>query len=204
MRPFARMLALALLGFATTCAEPPPISPRVLQDDLQRWVDGGFPSLSLALATSCGVVWTGAAGDARLIGRRRVSTAALYGIGSITKTFVAVTVLQLVEEGKLRLDETPAQILGPAAVRDVPNATTTTLAQLLNHTSGIPSWEESPRWIRDARGASYVLTAIGRKATIWRMSAARARSDRPVLFITTRTPTTHFLGSSWRRSPATA
>jgi D-alanyl-D-alanine carboxypeptidase len=35
----------------------------------------------------------------------------------------------------------------------IANAGTATLAQLMNHTSGIPSWEDDPRWLRDARGA---------------------------------------------------
>jgi D-alanyl-D-alanine carboxypeptidase len=64
-------------------------------------------------------------------------------------------VLQLVEEGKLRLDQTPADILDGATLRDIPNATTATLAQMMSHSSGIPSWEEDPRWIRDARGDGY-------------------------------------------------
>jgi D-alanyl-D-alanine carboxypeptidase len=68
---------------------------------------------------------------------------------------VAVVILQLAEEGKLRLDQTPADILDRATVRDIPNATTATLAQLMNHTSGIPSWEEDPRWIHEARGDAY-------------------------------------------------
>lgn len=146
---------LTLAGLATTCAQRPKVTPRFPHEDLQHWVDGGFPSLSVALANSCGLIWTGFAGNADLGARRRASSNDLYGIGSITKTFVAVVILQLVEERKLRLDETPAEILGQASVRDVPNAATATLAQLMNHTSGIPSWEEVPRWVREARGASY-------------------------------------------------
>lgn len=34
----------------------------------------------------------------------------------------------------------------------VPNAATATIAQLLNHTGGVPSWEDDPAWIRDGRG----------------------------------------------------
>lgn len=156
MRVLLLILALTALGaFTTPCAEPPQITQRVLKDDLQHWVDGGFPSLSVALATYCGVVWTGAAGYADVATRKPASPHNIYGIGSITKTFVAVVVLQLVEEHKLRLNDTPAAILGRSSVKDIPNTATATIAELMNHTSGIPSWEDSPRWIHEARGVSY-------------------------------------------------
>ena len=55
----------------------------------------------------------------------------LFGFGSITKTFVAAIVLQLVEEGKLGLGDT----LGKW-IEEYPNIDTNiTVHQLLNHTS---------------------------------------------------------------------
>lgn len=132
-----------------------PVTNEVLKDALRQRVEAGMPSVSAAIATRCGVVWTGAAGEADIATHRPASASDLYGIGSITKTFVAVVVLQLVEEGKLRLDQTPAGILGQAVTQDIANAKTATLAQLMNHTSGIPSWEDAPRWIHDGRGDAY-------------------------------------------------
>jgi D-alanyl-D-alanine carboxypeptidase len=123
----------------------------VLHDDLQRWVTGGFPSLSVAVATSCGVVWSEAAGEADMTRHVPASTSSLYGIGSITKPFVAVVILQLADEGRLRLNQTPADILDRTTVWGVPNAMTATLAELMNHTSGIPSWEEDEHWLHQAR-----------------------------------------------------
>ena len=60
--------------------------------------------------------------------------------GSIGKTFVAATTLQLVGEGKLNLDEKIEKWLGSEVwfVR-LPNAKDITLRMLLNHTSGIPN-----------------------------------------------------------------
>jgi D-alanyl-D-alanine carboxypeptidase len=55
-----------------------------------------------------------------------------YGIGSVTKTFVAATALQLVDEGKLSLDE-PVEAWLP----ELPHADQITLAMLLGHTSGL-------------------------------------------------------------------
>jgi D-alanyl-D-alanine carboxypeptidase len=62
-----------------------------------------------------------------------------------------VVILQLAEEGRLSLDSTAASYLGPA-VAGIPNADRATLTQLLNHTGGVPSWEDDPVWIREGRG----------------------------------------------------
>ncbi len=56
-----------------------------------------------------------------------------WRIASISKTFLAVTVLRLVDQGALRLDDTVEQWL-PGVV---PNGANITVRQLLNHTSGL-------------------------------------------------------------------
>jgi D-alanyl-D-alanine carboxypeptidase len=105
------------------------------------------------------LAWTGTAGLASLQDAEPVTADKLFGIGSITKTFVAVVILQLVEEGLLNLEDSPADIL-KASVTDIANVKDATIAQLLNHTSGIPSWEDDPTWIRDGRGANLEVDRI--------------------------------------------
>ena len=68
-------------------------------------------------------------------GRRRE-----FRVGSITKTFVATIVLQLVGEGRLRLDEPVAKRL-PGLLA---NGGHITVRQLLNHTSGLPDYTQNP------------------------------------------------------------
>ncbi|HQR32519.1 MAG TPA: serine hydrolase domain-containing protein [Blastocatellia bacterium] len=59
--------------------------------------------------------------------------------GSIGKTYVSAVTLQLVEEGKLELDDKIEKWLGKEPWFDrLPNARTITLRMLMNHTSGIP------------------------------------------------------------------
>ncbi len=59
--------------------------------------------------------------------------------GSIGKTFVAATALQLIQEGKLELDAKVSSLLGHNDwYAQVPNAETMTVRQLLNHSSGVP------------------------------------------------------------------
>ena len=56
-----------------------------------------------------------------------------FRVGSVTKTFVATVVLQLVAEGKLGLDDTVESRLP----RTIPNGKWITVRQLLNMTSGL-------------------------------------------------------------------
>ncbi|WP_372405449.1 serine hydrolase domain-containing protein [Streptomyces luteireticuli] len=63
-------------------------------------------------------------------------------IGSVTKTFTAVVVLQLVGEGRIRLDE-PVETYLPNLVRGKGiDGNRITVRQLLRHTSGLPDYED--------------------------------------------------------------
>jgi D-alanyl-D-alanine carboxypeptidase len=139
----ALLVAVALVAFPSI----------VLRPALAHWRAGGYPSLSVAIANECGVVWSSAAGLADLRTGREAHATDLYGVGSITKTFVAVVALQLVDEGRLDLARPATDYVPRLREMHIANAETATLAQLMNHTSGIPSWEDDPRWLREARGA---------------------------------------------------
>ena len=69
-----------------------------------------------------------------------------FRIGSITKQFTAVVVLQLVAEGKLKLDEKLVTYL-PDYRKDT--GSRVTLHHLLNHTSGIPSYTGLPGFMQN-------------------------------------------------------
>ncbi len=79
--------------------------------------------------------WVGGSGVAERASGQPVDPAGWFRAGSITKTFTAVVVLQLVAEGRLRLDEPVTQWL-PVVPEDV------TLRQLLNHTSGLHNYTD--------------------------------------------------------------
>lgn len=66
-----------------------------------------------------------------------------YRIGSITKTMTATVILQLVEEGKVSLDD-PISTYRP----DVPNGDHITIAHLLDMRSGLPGYTENHEFQR--------------------------------------------------------
>lgn len=80
-----------------------------------------------------------ASGSILLNETKPVSADNVYGVGSISKTFVATTLLQLQEEGRLKLDE-PIGGFFPKYLR----WKNRTIRELLNMSSGIPNFTESP------------------------------------------------------------
>ncbi|BCJ61957.1 D-alanyl-D-alanine carboxypeptidase [Micromonospora endophytica] len=82
--------------------------------------------------------WRDAAGQAFLTKPQPMKPEMRHRIGSITKTFIATTVLQLVDEGRLGLDD-PIGTWLPDLVPGEPGAQVT-VRMLLNHTSGIGNY----------------------------------------------------------------
>ena len=125
---------------------------RILQDALVVGIAIGIPGISVAIGVGDSIAWAGTAGYNDILRRTPVRIDDRFGVGSITKTFVATVILQLVDEGRLDLDKTPQDYLDLEIIRAVPNTGTATLRHLLNHQSGIPTWEFQKDWIRKGRG----------------------------------------------------
>ena len=87
-------------------------------------------------------MWRGVSADAVLGATRPVPATGRFRAGSITKTFAATVALQLVDEGRLRLDGTCEKRLPGVVVRDGHRIT---LRQLLNHASGCTTTGERCR-----------------------------------------------------------
>lgn len=110
-------------------------------DELQAALDAvhraGVPGV-FAEARDGEQIWRGAAGVADLTTGRPVTADMRHRVGSITKTFTAAAVLQLVEAGEIGLD-TP---IGHYLPRLVPGerGAAITVAMLINHTSGLAEY----------------------------------------------------------------
>ena len=103
------------------------------------------PGISVAIRTADGHVWLGTSGARQLSPRRAVTDDTVFSIASITKTFVTAVVLQLVDEGKLSLDDRLSEFMP-----DFPDAKAITIRQLLQHRSGVFNYFESARYARQA------------------------------------------------------
>jgi D-alanyl-D-alanine carboxypeptidase len=105
--------------------------------------DGPIAGLSVAVVRGSDTLVMKGYGYADLEHDVAATAHTVYRIGSITKEFTAAAVMQLVEQGRIGLDDSLAKHLPdvPAAWRPV------TIRQLLNHTSGIRSYTSAgPKW----------------------------------------------------------
>jgi D-alanyl-D-alanine carboxypeptidase len=91
---------------------------------LDEWVGQGWASSALLTVEDANGKEADAAGEAEVGG--------YFRIGSATKTFVATVVLQLVDEGRVGLDDHVDRY-----VTGVPKGDRMTVRQVLNHTSGL-------------------------------------------------------------------
>jgi D-alanyl-D-alanine carboxypeptidase len=105
-----------------------------------------FPGARLTLRDPSGESFTITAGVADPGKGSPVEVDTPWNIGSTTKTFVAVVVLQLAQEGKLDLDATVERYLP-----DLPAVAPITVRQLLQHTGGLNEYLHTDTVDRDAR-----------------------------------------------------
>lgn len=82
-------------------------------------------------------MWVGASGKADLYNSVDMKPCNISRVGSTVKMFTAVTVLKLIEEGKLNLDDKISSYLQGDLIDKIENADKATIRQLLQHSSGI-------------------------------------------------------------------
>ncbi|WP_369203567.1 serine hydrolase domain-containing protein [Streptomyces sp. PU-14G] len=128
------------------CDELLPATRRALSHRLATaQSQGRAPTMTAAVARGGELVWAGARTG---VEEDRPDEDVQYRIGSITKTFTAVLVMRLRDEGVLDLSDPLERHLPDTGVGQV------TLAQLLSHTGGLaaetpgPWWERSPATLR--------------------------------------------------------
>lgn len=136
------LLSLTLVPGPASAASPAttPTARTTLNDALNDVVAAGVPGIIVRVQDPHRAARRYTAGVDDLATGSALRPNAQFRIGSITKTFVATIVLQLVGEGRLRLDEPVAQRL-PRLLR---NGARITVRQLLNHTSGLPDYANDP------------------------------------------------------------
>ena len=103
---------------------------------LEKMVSTRLPGLAFALIEEGRVVHQRGMGFTNLNRRNAPTEKTMFGIGSVTKVFTALAVMQLREQGKLGLDDPVGDYLGiPLLARDEPIL----IRHFLSHSSGIPA-----------------------------------------------------------------
>ncbi len=96
----------------------------------------GIPSIAVALVDDQQIVWAQGFGDADPDHNLAATGSTVYRVGSVSKLFTDIGIMQLVERGKLRLDA-PVQTYIPDFHPQNPFAKPITLRELMSHRSGL-------------------------------------------------------------------
>jgi D-alanyl-D-alanine carboxypeptidase len=132
--PILIALLVAALALPAAASSFTPAQRTAMQQAIEAEMqEAGYPGIVAGLWVPGRGSFVSATGLAVRRGRVPMRTRDVFRVGSVTKTFTATVVLQLVERGELRLvDRLDRYVKGIPAGRRI------TIRQLLNHTSGIP------------------------------------------------------------------
>jgi len=118
----------------------PPSQARPLQAalDVAR-EETAAPGVAAAIVLDGTLVWEGASGRMERSTPRSVDTETLFVLASLSKPVTAAMVMYLRDHGRLTLDDPLSK-----TIPTLPNASRITIRMLLNHTSGLGDYEDSP------------------------------------------------------------
>src|SRR6266403_2085614 len=140
----AAILLIASSSTAQQKAEPQ--HPKTLQELQQAMKEvlnkEHVPGAGVALVANGAVLWCGGIGDADITTKRPVSCDTEFRVGSISKTFVALALLKLQEEGKINLYARLQDVAPEIPFKNRWEAThPVRIVNLLEHTAGFDDME---------------------------------------------------------------
>jgi CubicO group peptidase (beta-lactamase class C family) len=147
MRPvkldkIARAIAVMILAVSAGCASGPPGKSasfnRKIDDLFAEWSKPDSPGCALAVIKEGKVIYERGYGCANLEYGTPITASSVFNIASVSKQFTAMSVLLLVQQGKLSLDDDIRKY-----VSEVPDfGRVITVRHLVHHTSGLRDFEE--------------------------------------------------------------
>ena len=152
--PLALLGALLISPALAGQTRPDPASDPDVQGAIRlfsAWMEGqiayrGLPGVAVGVVADQDLVWSTGYGYADVAAKRPMTAETKFRMAAHSKLFTATAIMQLREEGKLRLDDPVVKYLPwfrikPAAPDDPP----ITIEQLLTHRSGMPR-EAGDHW----------------------------------------------------------
>lgn len=179
LRRLVPVLLATLVGAAPAAAQTADTG---LRDTLEArsaafFTSSRTPGLAVGVWKDGRVIYARGFGIAVDSTRQPVTPQTVFHMASITKTFVAIAVMQLVEQGKVRLDDPVVKHVPYFALKDS-SYRRITVRQLLSHTAGMPDvtdygWDKPQyddgaleRWIRGLKDS----TLMSRPGEKWNYS----------------------------------
>lgn len=170
MGPYVRQCVLAalLLGCATGSVRAQDLPSRIDNYLVEQMATKGIPGLNVAVVQDGKVLYSGAHG-VREVGKDELLTPDhVFHLASVSKTFTAAVIVQLVEQGRLNLDDPVTKYLPYFKLADerLPRVT---IRRAMNHTAGLPNWKDLD-WAHaqyDEGAAERYLRSLAGERLLW-------------------------------------
>ncbi len=117
-----------------------------VRQKMDELVSLGIPGMVAGIKTQ-DLEWYSASGFSRLENQTPMNTCNLQYLQSISKTYLATSILMLSERGKVDLDQPVSNYLPDDVASWISKSDEMTVRMLLNHSSGIPEYNYLPQYI---------------------------------------------------------
>ncbi|MCK5129060.1 MAG: beta-lactamase family protein [Clostridiales bacterium] len=111
-----------------------------------------IPGMSVAIVQNGEVIFEKGYGVEVLGTDAQMTQKTIQAVGSVTKSFTALAMMQLVEQGEVKLDDKATQYLPWFRTLEKEKSDQITIAMLLSHSSGLPTSTPSTSWFVSDRG----------------------------------------------------
>ncbi len=151
----ALLIRFLILGSSAFAQANSLLSNPVVTSNLrliESWIEAQriyrqLPGISVGIVYDQDLIYAKGFGYSDLKKKTPATSKTIYRIASITKTFTATAIMQLRDQGKLRLDDPIMKYLDWFEIKNrFPEAPEITIWHLLTHTSGLPRESAFPYW----------------------------------------------------------
>ena len=139
-------LFVSLNTFSQT-VEFPKEKQEALKQVFKKYLDMGIPGLGVSVYTPDTGIWSYADGYANSENKIPLTVNHKFYLQSTSKTYMAVVILKLYEEGKIALDDPIIKYLNYPWLNSIEGVDKITVKMLLNHTSGLAEYSTNPLMI---------------------------------------------------------
>ncbi len=137
MKHFNFFIALVIISNGFILSQT--IDKKLDQYLTDYYINKDVPSISAGLIKDGKIIWMGSRGFADIENNVQAMDKSVYRIASVSKIITAVAIMQLVEKGKLKLDEDIREYIPYFPVKKWKF----TVRQLLSHTAGIRNYKST-------------------------------------------------------------
>ncbi len=141
---------------------------------LESWIRAqmeykNIPGITVGIIYDQELIYAKGFGYSNLEKNTPATPQTLYRIASISKTFTATAIMQLRDEGKLRLDDPIKKFIPGFSIKNpFPDAREITVFHLITHTSGLPRNAAFPYWTdRKFPTMKEILAALSEQEMIY-------------------------------------